>query len=181
METEFIMINDTYLDFIRDRINEIRSAIFFNLSNAAFKLPTTIISVLKADKHGHIWFLLPFPEVRLEEEDKIFPARLDFYRKGKAFSLKVSGSANVILSEEFEEFQEEFPYFKNEMSYNRLMLIKLKVGFVEYSERVIRAKGWIENKLLQFLNWLHLFSTKTLIRVDRPIFQESLKYTEWKF
>jgi hypothetical protein len=174
------MINDSYLDFLRDRINEIRSAIFFNLSNSRFKLPTTIISVLKADKQGHLWFFLPFPEIHLEEEDKIFPAQLDFYRKGKAFSLKVNGMANVILDSKSEDLQEEFTYLKNEMSYDRLILIKLQVACVEYSEHVTQAKSWIENKLLQLLNWFH-HSAMSLIRIEREIYQESLKNTVWKF
>jgi hypothetical protein len=39
------MLNDIQVSFLRDRIQEIGSALFSNTGNTAFKLPTSIINV----------------------------------------------------------------------------------------------------------------------------------------
>jgi hypothetical protein len=174
------MINDNYVDFLRDRINEIRSAIFFNLSNSPFKLPTAIISVLKTDQQGQIWFFLPAPEMHLEEEDFIFPARLDFYRKGKSFYLTVNGTANATFDLENTGLCDELPGLESEIACKRFLLIKLKIACVEYSEKVTKVKNWLDNTLIHFFDSCqNLFSA--FVRKIKEVYYENLKNTAWRF
>ncbi len=60
------------LDFLRDRIHEIRSALFANTSNEAFKLPTCIISALNIDNEGNVCFFIHRPDLYMEEYDMEF-------------------------------------------------------------------------------------------------------------
>jgi hypothetical protein len=140
------MISDTHLGFLRDRIHEIGSALFFNTSNAAFKLPTSIISALKVDDYGNIWFFLHRPDVFIEDGDKEFPARLDFYRKGKPFFLQVSGKALVLTdTDELNDLVDLAPELKAE-ALSHVMLVKVQVQHAEYYEQykrpVSRLKSW---------------------------------------
>ena len=74
------------LPFIREKIQELRSALFFSQSSSLLRMTTTIISIVKVDEVGQIWFYVPRPRQALHEFDREFPARLEFFRKGKAFS-----------------------------------------------------------------------------------------------
>src|SRR5688572_5006106 len=79
------MIPDNNLEFIRTRIYDIRTALLYSLSDDIIKLPTSLISVLKVDDKGQIWFLMNRPQQAMEKDEQKFPARLQFYRKGKPF------------------------------------------------------------------------------------------------
>lgn len=140
------MVNEIPLDFLRDRIHEIRSALFANTSNQAFKLPTCIISALNIDNEGQVCFFIHRPELYMEERDKEFPARLDFYRKGKPFFLKISGQAQLISdSHEMCDYI-GLPGNVKLPSLARLLLVKVKVMQAEYFEarrhRTINWKEW---------------------------------------
>jgi hypothetical protein len=129
------MLSDIHLGFLRDRIHEIGSALFFNTGNAAFKWPATIISALKVDDHRNILFFLHKPDLFMEEGDKKFPARLDFYRKGKPFFLQVSGKASVITDEqEINELVDMAPEIKAQ-ALARVMLVKVQVLHAAYFEQ----------------------------------------------
>lgn len=139
------MLNDITIGFLKDRINEIGSALFFNTSNAAFKLPTSIISVLRVDEEGNIWFFLHNPDLFIEEGDKEFPARLDFYRKGKPFYLKVSGEALVIT--DIKEINElaGFRSGPTISSQTHIMLVKVRVEHASYFEQRERTIGRLQS------------------------------------
>ncbi|WP_162915328.1 pyridoxamine 5'-phosphate oxidase family protein [Paraflavitalea soli] len=140
------MLSDIQVGFLRDRIHEIGSALFSNTGNATFKLPTSIISVLRVDEEGNIWFFLHNPDLFIEEGDKAFPARLDFYRKGKPFFLQVSGEALVITdAAEIKDLtgSTASPVLH---SFSRVMLVKVRVEHASYFEqrerRMSRLQSW---------------------------------------
>ena len=60
-------------------------------SNALVSLPTHIVSISEVDEEGNIWFIIPRPTQVVESFSKAMPAKLDFFKKGKEFFLKVSG------------------------------------------------------------------------------------------
>ena len=82
------MVNQQLL-FLKEKIQDINSAIFFNLSDAVLKLPTSIITTLKVDEFGYVWFFVERPKQQLNEFEKEFPARMDYFRKGKDYSLQI--------------------------------------------------------------------------------------------
>ena len=93
------MASDMNLQFIREKIYEIRHAVMYSMSNGLVRIPNSIVSVIKVDNDGHIWFLCNPPAQNIEECEWVFPARLQFYKKGKFFRLEVSGKATVMNNE----------------------------------------------------------------------------------
>ncbi len=150
------MLSDIQVGFLRDRIGEIGSALFYNTGNAAFKLPTSIVNVWRVDAEGNIWFFFHNPDLFIDETDKEFPARLDFYRKGKPFYLQVSGQALIITDEqEINELATTIPDL-NAHSFDNMILIKVRVEhascFEQRERTVSRLQFWwhaICKKLLQ--------------------------------
>src|SRR3981081_3197136 len=91
----FCMVNQQLL-FLKEKIQDINSAIFFNLSEAVLKLPTSIITTLKVDEFGYVWFFLERPRQQLNEFEREFPTRMDYFRKGKDYSLQIMGKAWIV-------------------------------------------------------------------------------------
>lgn len=149
------MLSDAHVGFLRDRIHDIGSALFFNTGNATFKLPTSIISVLKVDDEGNIWFFLHNPDLFIEDGDKEFPARLDFYRKGKPFFLQVLGEALVITDvHEIRELAADIPELQIP-SFSGVMLVKVRVEHASCFEQRERTMGWLQS-------WWHAICKKLL-------------------
>ena len=73
---------DTQQKFLHERIINLGSAIFFNLSESVLKLPTSIVRIIHVDDYGYIWFFMQKPQQQLNEFEKEFPVKLDFFRKG---------------------------------------------------------------------------------------------------
>ena len=100
----------TEMQTLKSKIMELQSALFFNESKSIVKLPTHVISDVELDSEGSIWFVIPKPSMHIEAYDKEIPAKLDFFKKGTDFFVKVRGTAFLqteikgeLLSAEFGE------------------------------------------------------------------------------
>lgn len=142
------MVSDIPLDFLRDRIHEIRSALFANNSNEAFKLPTCIITALNIDSEGNLCFFIHRPEMYIDEYDLEFPASLDFFRKGIPYFLKVFGVARIIRDPGEVQAYMGLPDQVNIASLAKLLLVKVKIERTEYFEAKPRrrSRSWLEWK-----------------------------------
>src|SRR3982750_3520833 len=94
------MATNQQLNFLQEKIQEIGSAIFFNESDSVLKLPTSIVTTLKVDEYGYVWFFIQKPKQDLREFDNEFPVRLDFFKKGKNYFLQVKGKGWVVTDPE---------------------------------------------------------------------------------
>lgn len=150
----------SHLSIVRERVMEIRSALFFNRAPAPLMFSAAIISAIDLDENGYIKFFISRPEY-IVSEDTRFPAELAFYRKGKPYYLKVNGVAELVSDErEYRRYVEAFTNPINNAD-QRLALVQLKVEHVEYGEQEntlhypfidrIRSfmAGWVFNKGVQ--------------------------------
>jgi hypothetical protein len=88
--------NDTTLAFLKEKIEEIRIALFKAEINSELQLPNNIISTLKVDEEGYIWFYTSCNGSYATQVDKEFFAYLDYYQKGRDSRLRVNGRASII-------------------------------------------------------------------------------------
>lgn len=143
------MATDTNLQFIREKIYEVRSAVMYSMSNGLVRLPNNIVTVVKVDDDGNLWFLCTPPAFRIEECECVFPARLHFYKKGKTFHVEVSGKATIVNN----EFNME-GYNQETRQVDTPILIKMSMTNVQYTslnER--RDKGRIESMFENGYKW----------------------------
>ena len=153
------MLTENQLNFFREKIQELRSALFFNTSNAVLKLPPCIISAIKMDDAGQVWFFVNRPGQYLHEFDREFPARLNFFRKGKRFFMNLTGKAFIITDpEELNELVSVDEDVKQKAIAN-MVLIKFKITNVHYDERPVPGQG-LAQKLRTQLSRL-LFRERT--------------------
>jgi len=147
------MIPDNNLEFIRTRIYDIRTALLYSLSDDIIKLPTSLISVLKVDDKGQIWFLMNRPQQAMEKDEQKFPARLQFYRKGKPFYMQVTGRASLVENMAGLNHLFSIPRTLRKAASHNLIVVRLKMDSVEYHEQPAVSKPM--NTARRFLQYLY--------------------------
>jgi general stress protein 26 len=90
------MLTDNNLQFIRQKIYRVRSAIMYSMSNELIKIPNCLVEAVNVDNEGQLWFICKPPSHRVDQCVSSFPARLHFYRKGTFFHIEVSGKATIM-------------------------------------------------------------------------------------
>lgn len=124
------------LPFIEEKIKDLENALFFSLSEAVLKIPVCVISVLKTDEIGQLWFSIPRPSQSVYAFDKAFQAKLDFFRKGRDYYLKIHGTAFLVDDpEEINMIECLNENIKQQARRNSSLIIKVKITFAEYIEK----------------------------------------------
>ena len=144
------------LHFLQEKIGEIGSAIFFNLSDSVLKLPTSLVSTVKVDDYGYVWFFVKKPRQHVKEFEPEFPVQLDFYRKGVNCFLQVSGKGWVVTDpEQISDFLAVTETAKN-FSFEDMVLVKVKMLKADYYETQTRTKNtWWQNAMSFITGWIN--------------------------
>jgi len=158
------------LPFLQEKIQDLKNALFFSENNSVLRMATTIISILKVDELGQLWFFVPRPTQALHEFDREFPVRLEFFRKGKGFFLHITGKAYIVDDPE-EVNGLLFDDLKERMS-PHMVLIKVKMGKADYFESMtgMQHSNWWRDLRTQLHAWL--FNTRPGYKpyqVDAPM------------
>jgi general stress protein 26 len=150
------MLNQSDLQFLQEKIRDLKNAIFFSQNTSLLRMATTIVSVLKVDELGQMWFFVPRPQQALHEFDREFPVRLEFFRKGKKFFLHVSGKAYIITDP--EEINSLVHEDIREQTAHHLVLIRVKMTKADYFEssaHLEHAAGWWRDIRNQLHSWMY--------------------------
>ena len=115
--------NDTTLSFLKQKIEDIKVALFKAEIASVLRLPNNIINTLKVDDDGHIWFYTSCNGMYAHEIDKEFFAYLDYYQKGRDARLRVSGRTCIV-----EDNDADATAIEN----SSLLLLKMKIMQAEY-------------------------------------------------
>ena len=114
---------DTTLPFLREKIENIRIALFKAETASVLRLPNNIISTLKVDNEGYIWFYTSCNGKYAPQVDKEFFAYLDYYQKGRDSRLRVSGRTCIV---------EGCGADASAVDNSNLLLLKMKIMQAEY-------------------------------------------------
>lgn len=148
------MLSETHVPFLQEKISDLRSALFFSLSNAVLKMPTTIVTALKVDDFGQVWFLVNRPIQNIQEFDKEFPSRLEFFKKGKSFHLKIMGKACIVNDPEEVGGTVNISDDVKTKAMDNMVLVKVKIQNLEYTDNApAENHGWMNAIRTQFTKW----------------------------
>jgi hypothetical protein len=144
------------LCFLKEKIQEIGTAIFFNLSESVLKLPTSIVETIKVDDFGLVWFYIQKPKQDLREFDKEFPVRMDFFRKGKSYFLQIEGKAWMVSDPE-EINTLDILSDEEKAKGKDMVLVKVKMLKAEYHEtgtiNRTAKNSWWQNAVSNMYTW----------------------------
>jgi general stress protein 26 len=157
------------LTFLQEKIDEIKSAIFFNLSDSVLKLPTSIVSAQKVDEYGFVWFFMQKPRQDLREFDKEFPVRLDFFRKGKHCFLQVTGKAWVVMDPEEINTLDVDLSVEDKAVRDEMILVKVKMLKAEYHEtQTATSSSWWQSAVNNVYSWFRASNGSYGREIFRP-------------
>jgi hypothetical protein len=146
--------------FIEEKVRDLENALFFSMSEAVLKIPTCVIKVLETDELGQIWFVIPKPTQFIHAFDKTFPVKLDFFRKGRDYYLKIFGKAFLVNDpEEINNLECLNESIKQRALYSDTILVKVKITLAEYVEKTPEkhgAKVLLDHVKSKFYNWFQL-------------------------
>jgi general stress protein 26 len=149
-----VMATNQQLNFLQEKIQEIGSAIFFNLSNSVLKLPTSLVTTLKVDDFGFVWFFIQKPKQQLTEFESEFPVRLDFFKKGKDYFLQVVGKGRVVTDPEEMNSFVSLPEEAKQVAMHDMVLVKVKIQKAEYYEtRTASNHTWWQSAVNMVSTW----------------------------
>jgi general stress protein 26 len=148
------MQSSQQLDFLKEKIQDLGSAIFFNLSDSVLKFPTSLVNNMEVDDLGYVWFWVQKPRQYIREFENGFPVRMDFYRKGKQYFLQVTGKAWVVTDP--EEINTLSTLGEATLTHQEtdMVLMKVKMMRAEYHEtQTSHANSWWQNVVHNIATW----------------------------
>jgi hypothetical protein len=90
------MENDYKLLFIKNKLQQIKSAVMYATNSSPDRLPNDIVEFESVDDEGLLWFSAHVPREWNKAYELHFPAKLIFYRKGVDFYVEITGTAVVV-------------------------------------------------------------------------------------
>lgn len=131
---------DNNLQFLREKVYSLRTALMYTMSNSLIKVPNNIVTALRIDDEGYLWFTCTASAQHLNAYETSFPVRLHFFKKGIGYYMELSGKASIIKNYEVDRDRKEG---------DPSLLIKMNILNAEYVEPATRKKSkldvWIEN------------------------------------
>ena len=149
------MLPQSDLQFLQQKIQDLKNALFFSQNTSLLRISTTIVSVIKVDELGQMWFFVPRPKQALHEFDREFPVRLEFFKKGREYFLHVSGKAFIVTDPEdinglvHDDIREQVG--------NHLVLIRVKMLKADYFDSSVASihTGWWGDLKRQLHTWVY--------------------------
>ncbi len=126
------------ISFLQTKIASIGTALFF--CDNRFMLPFTayVVTALKTDDSGNVWFFISRTWNKTISYDVITPATLEFYRKGVNAKLHVAGKAELVNDpERTRGFMEELlgnSLPLSDEAISGVILVKVKIEQADYTE-----------------------------------------------
>ena len=90
------MENDYKLLFIKNKLQQIKSAVMYSATGNIARLPNDIVEFESVDDDGLLWFSANVPRNWVKAYELHFPAKLLFYRKGVDYYVEITGTAVVV-------------------------------------------------------------------------------------
>jgi general stress protein 26 len=143
------------MNVLKSKIMDLQSALFYTESNSPVRLPTHVISDVEVDAEGRIWFVVPRPAQHIDAFEKEMPAKLDFFRKGKDFFVKVRGVA-VLLADartinSYESLSDDM---KKKMTDKGSMGIMVKIEHTDLVDNSPKtAQSWLQSSRSHLSSW----------------------------
>lgn len=134
---------------------ELKSALFFTESSSIVKLPTHVITDVELDSEGQIWFVIHKPAIHIEAFDKELFAKLDFFKKGKDFFIKIRGIAFLQTDlEEADRNADLSAAMKEKMKDETVIGVKVTIQDFDLVDNSPKpAQSWLQASRSQLSSW----------------------------
>ncbi len=155
MTTANTTAQEVELNVLKSKITELQSALFYTESVSPVKLPTHVISDVEVDSEGRIWFVVPRPVQHVDAFEKEVPAKLDFFKKGKDFFVKIRGVATLLTdAATINSYEGLSAAMREKMSDGKSMGILVKIQDSECVDNAPKpSQSWIQSSRSHLSSW----------------------------
>jgi hypothetical protein len=149
------MRHENNFQLLRDRVLELQTALFYDLSESVLRLPPTVVQTLDVDEADQLWFVMPRPVQQVSEFDTSFPVQLNYFRKNAPYSLNILGRGYMVHDPE-ERCNWSLLHQELGMIDASSVLIKVKITRAEMQEWELEPSpvAKLVNRVLAWLNML---------------------------
>jgi len=151
------MENDYKLMFIKNKLQQIKSAVMYATNSNIVRLPNDIVEFESVDDDGLLWFSAHIPRQWVKAYELHFPAKLIFYRKGVDYYVEITGTAVVVN-------KQDVMHGTNNIEGSK-MLLKMVPYYMEYTETGRKDAGF---KKLKSQVYDVFMNTLGLSRANQP-------------
>jgi ligand-binding sensor domain-containing protein len=133
---------DEHLVFLKDKINEIKIALFKSETDFELQLPNNIIQTLNVDDDGTVWFFTTCNGCHARFMDRSFYAYLNYYKKDSGCKLQLGGKAIIVDDYSDSSFTAGSNYLEDTFT---TVLVKMKIMQAEFSQnKISNDVSWTE-------------------------------------
>ncbi len=122
------------LSLLQLKIANIGTALFFCGDNNCLPYSAYIITALRTDEQGSIWFLISKGWDKPVMYDTPFPVSLEFYRKGCPFTLKIDGAAAIVNDKAVMQDLMGKSIRLSDEAFSGVLLVKVNIEHADYKE-----------------------------------------------
>lgn len=143
------------INVLKSKITELQTALFYTESVSPIKLPTHVITDVEVDMESRIWFAVPRPAMHIDAYEKEVLAKLDFFKKGKDFFVKVKGVA-VLLTDAatVNGFETLSAQMKEKMNDDKSIGIMVKIEDIHFVDNTPKpSQNWLQASRSQLSSW----------------------------
>lgn len=141
---------DENLAFLKEKIGDIKIALFKSEIDSELTLPNNIIQTLRVEEDGTIWFFTTCKGNYARFIDKSFYAYLSYYKKDTGCRLQLGGKS-IIVDNSYEGLLSSG---ENDTEGYTSVLVKMKIMQAEYFENKVQADYTWTDKIKTALNSL---------------------------
>ncbi len=131
---------DENLVFLKEKINDIKIALFKSEIESELTLPNNIIQTLRVEEDGTIWFFTTCKGNYARFIDKSFYAYLSYYRKDTGCRLQLGGKARIVDN----SYEGLISSGDTDAEGYTSVLVKMKIMQAEYFENKVQAYTWTD-------------------------------------
>jgi hypothetical protein len=143
------------MNVLKSKITELQTALFYTESVSPIKLPTHVITDVEVDMEGRIWFAVPRPTMHTDAYEKEVLAKLDFFKKGKDFFVKVKGVAVLLIdAATINGFETLSVEMKEKMNDEGSIGIMVKIEDTQFVDNTPKpSQNWLKASRSQLSSW----------------------------
>ena len=127
------MENDYKLLFIKNKLQQIKSAVMYSTNSNTVRLPNDIVEFESVDDDVLLWFSAHIPRHWVKAYELHFPAKLIFYRKGIDYYVEITGTAVVVNKQDV---------MHGASNTGGKLLLKMVPYYMEYTETGKKEAGF---------------------------------------
>jgi hypothetical protein len=131
---------DENLAFLKDKISEIKIALFKSDINSELTMPNNIVQTLRFEEDGTLWFFTTCKGNYARFIDKSFYAHLSYYKKDTGCRLELGGKAKIVDN----SYEGLISSGETDKEGYTSVLVEMKIMQAEYFENKVPAYSWTD-------------------------------------